>query len=180
VVPNCYFSRSKDDSGSLTSILQNDNSQGATRITVKKGEFLNVSGCDFTKARPRTKNAPASSGCRGVVVFAVGRGRRSRLAFHEIRRPLRVVRRGGPAGAADGTAAGGEDPVLERDRELLARVARVNGRVGKVVLELIQHQDGGELPAAGVNELGQALTQLGADLLTRAAELEHVIIDAPP
>jgi hypothetical protein len=70
--------------------------------------------------------------------------------------------------------------VIERDRELLAKVARVNGRIGEVVLELFQHQDGGELPAAGVRELGQALTQLGADLLTRAAELERVIIDAPP
>jgi hypothetical protein len=70
--------------------------------------------------------------------------------------------------------------VIERDRELLARVARVNGRLGKVVLELIQYQDGGELPATGVRELGQALTELGADLLTRAAELERVIIDAPP
>jgi hypothetical protein len=70
--------------------------------------------------------------------------------------------------------------VIERDRELLARVARVSGRVGKVVLELFQYQDGGELPATGVRELGQALTELGADLLTRAAELERVIIDAPP
>jgi hypothetical protein len=64
--------------------------------------------------------------------------------------------------------------VIERDRELLARVARLNGRLGKVVLELIQYQDGGELPATGVRELGQALTELGADLLTRAAELERV------
>jgi hypothetical protein len=70
--------------------------------------------------------------------------------------------------------------VIERDRELLAKVARVNGRIGEVVLELFQYQDGGELPAAGVRELGQALTHLGADLLTRAVELERVIIDAPP
>jgi hypothetical protein len=70
--------------------------------------------------------------------------------------------------------------VIERDRELLARVARVNGRVGKVVLELLQYQDGGELPAAGVRELGQALTELGADLLARAAELDVRISDAYP
>jgi hypothetical protein len=70
--------------------------------------------------------------------------------------------------------------VIERDRELLAKVARVNGRIGEVVLELFQYQDGGELPAAGVRELGQALSQLGADLLTRAVELERVIIDAQP
>ena len=68
--------------------------------------------------------------------------------------------------------------MIKRDRELLARVARVNGRLGKVVLELFQYQDGGELPATGVRELGQALTALGADLLTRAAELDVRIIDA--
>jgi hypothetical protein len=46
-------------------------------------------------------------------------------------------------------------------------------------------QDGGELPANGVRDLGQYLTQLGVDLLARAAELDGravdgVIIDALP
>jgi hypothetical protein len=48
-VPICYWARMKDDSGSVTSILANNTSQGATRLTVKKGEYLEVTGCDFTK-----------------------------------------------------------------------------------------------------------------------------------
>jgi hypothetical protein len=75
--------------------------------------------------------------------------------------------------------------VIERDRELLARAARVNTRFGAVVVELFEHQDGGELPAAGVRELGQHLAELSAELLARAAELDgrtidRVIIDAQP
>jgi hypothetical protein len=70
--------------------------------------------------------------------------------------------------------------VIERDRELLAKVARVNGRIGEVVLELFRFQDGGEPPSAGVRELGQTLSEVGADLLTRAAEPVARRIDAPP
>jgi hypothetical protein len=75
--------------------------------------------------------------------------------------------------------------MIERDRELLARAARVNTRLGVAVVELFEHQDGGELPASGVRELGKRLTQLGADFLARAEELDgkpvtHVIIDAQP
>jgi hypothetical protein len=40
--------------------------------------------------------------------------------------------------------------VIERDRELLARVARVNTSLGEVVVELVAGQDGGELPAEGM------------------------------
>jgi hypothetical protein len=73
--------------------------------------------------------------------------------------------------------------VIERDRELLARLARVNTRIGQVTLDLFERQDGGELPAAGVRELGRLLAILAADLLARSAELdgrtiERVIIDA--
>jgi hypothetical protein len=69
--------------------------------------------------------------------------------------------------------------VIERDRELLARAARVNQHLGEVVVKLMTGQDGGELPAAGVRELGQHLTDLGADLLGRGAELERVIDTQP-
>ena len=48
-VPNCYWARMKNDSGSLNSIIANDNTEGATRITVNNGEYLMVGGCDFTK-----------------------------------------------------------------------------------------------------------------------------------
>jgi hypothetical protein len=50
VIPNCYFSRAKDDTGSLSSIEQNDNTAGSARVTVKKGEYLTVAGCDWAKA----------------------------------------------------------------------------------------------------------------------------------
>jgi hypothetical protein len=75
--------------------------------------------------------------------------------------------------------------MIARDRELLARVAQVNRHLGTVVVELMTGQDGGELPADGVRDLGQHLTQLGVDLLARAAELDgravdRVIIDAAP
>jgi hypothetical protein len=75
--------------------------------------------------------------------------------------------------------------MIERDRELLARVARVNTRLGAVVLDLFEGLDGGELPAAGVRELGQHLVGLAADLLARAEELDgrvvgRVVIDARP
>jgi hypothetical protein len=68
--------------------------------------------------------------------------------------------------------------VILRDRELLARVARVNTRLGEVVVELMAQQDDGQLPAHGVRKLGQQLTGLGADLLARAQELDRRTIDS--
>jgi hypothetical protein len=73
--------------------------------------------------------------------------------------------------------------VIQRDRELLARAARVNARLGEITLALFEYQDGGELPADGVRELGRHLAQLGLDLLARAAELDcrgadRIILDA--
>lgn len=61
-----------------------------------------------------------------------------------------------------------------RDRELLARLARVNRHLGAVVVELMTRQDGGELPADGVRDLGRRLGALAADLLIRADELDEL------
>jgi hypothetical protein len=52
-------------------------------------------------------------------------------------------------------------------------------------VELVTEQDGGELPAAGLRELGRRLAELATDLLTRASELDGhpvapLMIDAPP
>lgn len=47
-VGQCYWARLKDDSGS--NIIANNLGAGATRVTVKKGEYLQITGCDFTKA----------------------------------------------------------------------------------------------------------------------------------
>lgn len=73
--------------------------------------------------------------------------------------------------------------MIERDRELLARVARVNRHLGELVVGLMGLQDDGELPAGEVRALGQHLAELSTDLLARAAELdshtpERVVIDA--
>ncbi|WP_211225515.1 hypothetical protein [Amycolatopsis nigrescens] len=62
--------------------------------------------------------------------------------------------------------------MIERDRLLLARVSRVNKHLGEVVVELMRHQDGGELPPGGTRELGARLYSLGVELLERAEELE--------
>jgi hypothetical protein len=75
--------------------------------------------------------------------------------------------------------------MIERDRELLARLAQINQGIGEVVVKLMGGQDGGELPAAGLRDLGLRLAALGVDLLKRAAERDgnpvaRVIIDAQP
>jgi hypothetical protein len=47
-VGQCYWARLRDDSGA--NIIANNLGAGATRVTVKKGEYLQITGCDFTKA----------------------------------------------------------------------------------------------------------------------------------
>jgi len=44
----CYWARLKDDSGS--NIIANNAGQGAARLTVKAGEYLQITGCDWTRA----------------------------------------------------------------------------------------------------------------------------------
>jgi len=44
---HCYWARLGDDSGS--NIIANDLTTGPTRFTTKTGEFVQISGCDFTK-----------------------------------------------------------------------------------------------------------------------------------
>lgn len=64
--------------------------------------------------------------------------------------------------------------------ELLARVARVNSELGRMVVELLHRHDGGELPAEGVRELGRRLADLGAELLAQADVLERPVIEGRP
>jgi hypothetical protein len=49
-----------------------------------------------------------------------------------------------------------------------------------VVLDMLDHLDDGMLPAAELRALGEQLAALGADLLTRAAELERVVEHVEP
>lgn len=73
--------------------------------------------------------------------------------------------------------------MIARDRELLARLMMFNTDLGRFTVDAFAEQDGGELPAERLQEIGRQLTQLGEDALSRAAELdgavvEHVIVDA--
>ncbi|WP_086822531.1 hypothetical protein [Allokutzneria sp. NRRL B-24872] len=45
----CYWGRMRNDSEELGSIIANDISQGKARFTTKKGEYVKISGCTFTK-----------------------------------------------------------------------------------------------------------------------------------
>ncbi|EHK86711.1 hypothetical protein ACWGRK_05205 [Saccharomonospora azurea] len=62
--------------------------------------------------------------------------------------------------------------MIGQDRELLARLSRVNAGIGEITLALLHAQDGGELPADGLREIGQALRALGCDMIARADEIE--------
>ncbi|MFD3532052.1 hypothetical protein [Streptomyces sp. NPDC058664] len=42
----CYWARSKDDSGELDSIIANHLGEGPARVTVRKGEVFETSGCE--------------------------------------------------------------------------------------------------------------------------------------
>jgi hypothetical protein len=51
VFPNCYYARLKNDSGEFDAIIANGNLQGPGSVTVRQGEFLELSGgCTWTKA----------------------------------------------------------------------------------------------------------------------------------
>ncbi|OQO90035.1 hypothetical protein B1813_19620 [Saccharomonospora piscinae] len=65
--------------------------------------------------------------------------------------------------------------MIARDRELLARLAAVNRDLGRVALRLMEAQDGGELPADGLREVGDALRALGGDMIARATELDGTL-----
>jgi hypothetical protein len=69
--------------------------------------------------------------------------------------------------------------MIERDRELLARAGRVNQQLGAVIVELMQHQDGGQLPAQGLRSLADHLAGLSRDLYARVAELQAIEAGRP-
>lgn len=50
IIPNCYWARLKNDSGEFSAIISNGNLQGPGSVTVKKGEYLQLTGgCLWTK-----------------------------------------------------------------------------------------------------------------------------------
>lgn len=68
--------------------------------------------------------------------------------------------------------------MIEKDRALLARLRKFNQGLGMAVVELCSHQDGGELPAAGLRAIGEPMAQLAADILAHADERERLVVDA--
>lgn len=49
--PSCYWARLKNDSGQFSAIIANGNTQGPASLTVKAGEFVEVSGgCQWKRA----------------------------------------------------------------------------------------------------------------------------------
>ncbi|WP_435285631.1 hypothetical protein [Streptomyces bacillaris] len=48
-IPNCYWARLKDASGEFDAIIANGNAQGQARVTVRKGEYFQTSGCETWK-----------------------------------------------------------------------------------------------------------------------------------
>ncbi|EID54790.1 hypothetical protein [Saccharomonospora xinjiangensis] len=63
--------------------------------------------------------------------------------------------------------------MIARDRELLTRLGKVNASIGEVALALMAAQDGGELPADGLREVGEALRTLATDMIARADEVNN-------
>lgn len=50
IFKDCYWERTKDDSGEFGSIISNGNAQGPGYVTVKNGEFFQTAGgCTWTK-----------------------------------------------------------------------------------------------------------------------------------
>ncbi|MFJ4601251.1 hypothetical protein [Streptomyces griseoluteus] len=49
VIPNCYWARLKNASGEFDAIIANDNLQGQGRVTLNKGEYFKISGCQDWK-----------------------------------------------------------------------------------------------------------------------------------
>lgn len=70
--------------------------------------------------------------------------------------------------------------MIRQDRDLLVRLRMVGQNTSSVVLDMLDHLDDGMLPAAKLRALGEQLEALGADLLTRADELERVVEHREP
>lgn len=62
--------------------------------------------------------------------------------------------------------------MIERDRVLLLRLARLNEHIGTAVVDLLPGRDGIELASDGLRALADALNGVAADLRVRAAELD--------
>ncbi len=60
----------------------------------------------------------------------------------------------------------------KRDRELLARMAKVNTSCGEITVQLLTMQPDDAAYAAGLLQLGHAFRSLGEEMTQRALELD--------
>lgn len=68
----CYFEVASDSSGTLTSIVANDNIATFAFVTVKTGQYLKVSGGKFIKAADASVPGPDANGNYGAGMYRVG------------------------------------------------------------------------------------------------------------
>lgn len=62
--------------------------------------------------------------------------------------------------------------------DVLTRIADITSHIGPLLIELLNHSDTTE-QAEQLRQLGQHLGSLSAELLTRAAELDGRVVEAP-
>lgn len=65
--------------------------------------------------------------------------------------------------------------MIRRDRELLARLSVVNQNLGAAVQRMLDRQEDGELHPDDLRRIGEQLGQLGADMVSRARELDKTV-----
>lgn len=70
---NCYIQVSSDSSGTFDSIIANDNISTHTYVTVRKGEYLTVTGGKLALASKVDPQTPNSDGAYGEGMYKVGK-----------------------------------------------------------------------------------------------------------
>ena len=72
----------------------------------------------------------------------------------------------------------GGDVMAEPVADVLTRVADMTGRIGPLLVELLNHSDAVK-QAEHLRQVGQHLGTLSTELLARAAEVEGRVVEAP-
>lgn len=71
--------------------------------------------------------------------------------------------------------------MIARDRELLARISRVNSTLGSATVELLNNLQDGTLNPSHLRAIGAYLRQLSEEVMARADEIDGRALDpAPP
>ncbi|WP_116048641.1 hypothetical protein [Amycolatopsis palatopharyngis] len=67
--------------------------------------------------------------------------------------------------------------MMEEDQLLLQQLARLNGSIGKITIDMLHNMVDGQLPASALKALGRDLLNVGGQLCHRAAKLEGRLIE---